>query len=148
MFQKLLAVLAISAFEFHSNFFGNKKPFAKLDEEQLQKIEDALAEKDTSALEKTIAEQANTITGLTTSATEIESAVNQALQLNGIDELGEDTTIGEAIAALGAKCKEYGDATSTHTIVDTDGKEKPDENGLVDNWYDPNAEHNQMLNKI
>ena len=65
-FQKLVALLGLGTIVLDTNFFGNKKPFAKFDEEQLQKIEDALEEKDTSALEQKITEHETTISGLNT----------------------------------------------------------------------------------
>lgn len=141
-FQKLVALLGLGTIVLDTNFFGNKKPFAKFDEEQLQKIEDALEEKDTSALEQKITEHETTISGLNTEKSGIENAVNQALQLNGL-ELPEGTTMADAVALLGTTCKTYGDSKSTHTIVQNDGVEKSD--GTEEK--SSNYAHNQVFDE-
>ncbi|MDR2205772.1 MAG: hypothetical protein LBE36_06430 [Flavobacteriaceae bacterium] len=125
-FQKLAALLVLGSIELHSNFFGTKKPFAKFDEDQLQKIEDDLVEKDTSALDEKISEQEETIKGLNTEKSEIENAVNQALELNGI-KIPEGASITDAVALIGQTCKTYGDSKETHTVVKTDGIDKGDD---------------------
>lgn len=137
-FTKLTAVLALAEIPLHSNFFGTKKPFAKLEEDQLQAIEDALATNDTAELEQKVNSLTESNTALQTTHTEVENAVNDALALNGLT-IPENSSLAEAIALLGnAK------ATATHEIPPTNGEEAPSENGLVDNFFDPNAPHNKI----
>jgi len=143
-YKLLCALLALTDIEFHSNFFGNKKPTAKLDEEQLQSIEDALAKNDTSALQTTIDEQNTTISTMQTEKTDMENALSEAFSINGLD-LPEGTSVAEAIAALGTKCKEFGSAKNTHSIPRTDGKDKhPAADGLIEGYFDPKDPHNQI----
>lgn len=141
---KICALLALNQIELHSNFFGNKKPTAKLDEEQLQSIEDALAQNDTSALQTTITAHEATIATMQTDRTNAENALSEAFSMNGLD-LPEGTSVAEAIATLGTKCKEYGASKNTHSIPQTNGhSEQPSADGLVDGYFDPKDEHNQI----
>lgn len=143
-FPKLTSLLGQSLIELHSSFFGNNKPFAKLDEEQLQNIETALETTDNSALTAQIEEHEATILTLNTSSTETQNALDQALQLNEIS-LPEGSTSAAAIVALGQKCKEYGASKNRHVDPKNNGEEKPENpQGLVDGYFDPNAEHNQI----
>ena len=138
-YKLLSAVLALASIELHSNFFGNKKPTAKFDEDQLQSIEDALEKNDTSALQATITTHEETIATMQTEKTNVENALSEAFSMNGL-ELPEGTSVAEAIATLGTKCKEYGDSTDTHSIVRTNGIDKNPEE-------DPSAEyeHNKVM---
>ena len=143
-YKLLCALLALTNIELHSNFFGNKKPTAKLDEEQLQSIEDALAKNDTSALQTTIDEQTTTISTMQTEKTDMENALNEAFSINGLD-LPEGISAAEAIAALGTKCKEYGSDKNTHSIPRSDGKDRhPVADGLIEGYFDPKDPHNQI----
>lgn len=143
-YKLLCALLALTNIELHSNFFGNKKPTAKLDEEQLQSIEDALGKNDTSALQSTIDEQNTTISTMQTEKTDMENALSEAFSINGLD-LPEGTSVAEAIATLGTKCKEFGGAKNTHSIPPTDGKDKQEAaDGLIDGYFDPKDPHNQI----
>ena len=142
-FNLLCALLALSNLELHSNLLGTKKPVAKFDEDQLQSIEDALAQNDTSALTSQITAHEATISGLNTEAENISTAINDAFALNGLD-LPEGTSIAEAIATLGTQCKTYGDSNQSHSIPKTDGLDKIEENKLADGFFDANAPHNQL----
>lgn len=145
--KNVCAALALEQIDFHSNILPGSKPVAKFDEAQVQKLDAALAEKDTSALDSTISEQATTIASHVQNETAINGAIEAAFTLNGL-ELPEGTSAADAIATLSAKCKEHGEATNTHSIPLTDGKDKNPENGLIDGYIDPNAEHNQLLTKL
>lgn len=125
-YKLLSAVLALASIELHSNFFGNKKPTAKFDEDQLQSIEDALAKNDTSALQNQITEHESTISGMQTEKTNTENAISDAFSMNKL-ELPEGASMAEAIAILGTKCQEYGSSNHTHSLTHTDGIDK-DEN--------------------
>lgn len=142
-YKLLTAILAVAQIELHSNFFGNKKPTAKFDEDQLQSIEDALAKTDTSALETTISTHEATIATMQTDKTNVENALSEAFSINGLD-MPEGASFAEAIATLGTKCKEMGSSNNTHSLPKNDGKEKPEGNGLIDGYFDPNDAHNQI----
>ncbi|WP_418124266.1 hypothetical protein ACNFU2_06535 [Chryseobacterium sp. PTM-20240506] len=144
--KKVLAVLGLQAFTFHNNFWGSGEAHVKLDNKQLQLIEDALEKKET---ENTTAEGAESladlqakVTGFEAKETAVQEALTAALSLNGIAAT-EGQTVAQAIEVLGTKCKEYGDSKETHSIIQTDGKEKPSD-GLQNGFYDPTAPHNQL----
>lgn len=144
-FPKLTALLGVAQIEMHSNFFGNKKPVAKLDQEQLEAIEKGLEQNDVSALTSEIEAKGNDITALIANQTAMEEAITGALQLNGL-ELPENATQAEAIALLATTCKEYGEAKNvTHSVAGSNGVEavqNPD--ALIDGYLDPNDEHNKQ----
>ena len=142
-YQLLTALLALTNIDLHSNFFGNKKPTAKFDEEQLQNIEDALAEKDTTGLQSTITAHEATIATMTTESSNLENALSEAFSLNSL-EMPEGTSTAEAIAILGTKCKEFGDNKSTHSLIKNDGIDKGEGDQLVHGYFDPNDAHNQI----
>ena len=144
--KNLCALLALEQIDFHSNILPGSKPVAKFNEDQVQKIEAALEEKDTAALDKKVEEQGQTIANHVSADAAVTAAIVAAFEANGL-ELAEGTPTVDAIATLSAKCKEYGESTDTHTLPKTDGKEKP-QGGLVDGYIDPNAEHNQIIAKV
>ncbi|MET3035835.1 hypothetical protein ABXT08_07030 [Chryseobacterium sp. NRRL B-14859] len=144
--KKLLAVLGLQAFTFHNNFWGSGEAHVKLDNKQLQLIEDALENKATEnpANEdaKTLEDLQAQVSGFEANEAAVQEALTAALGLNGI-EAAEGQTVAEAITALGAKCKEYGSSKNTHSFIHTNGVEKePD--GLIEGYFDPNAPHNQL----
>ncbi|WP_313091898.1 hypothetical protein [Chryseobacterium flavum] len=145
--KKLLAVLGLQAFTFHNNFWGNGEAHVKLDNKQLQLIEDALeknaTENPANEDAKTLEDLQATISGLEANETAVQEALTAALNLNGI-ERKEGQSVAQAIADLGAKCKEYGDSKETHSIIKTTGVEKPSGDGIQNGFYDPNAPHNQI----
>ena len=136
--KRVLAVLGIQAFVFHStNSFGKGEKHVRLKEEELQKIEDAL-EKQTSA------EDAETLATLQANETATQEALSAAFELHGLKTV-EGQTVAEAVEALSAKCTEYGEATNSHSIHKTDGKDKQeDAEELKGGFYDENAAHNQI----
>ena len=140
--KNVCAALALDKIDFHSNLMG-KNPVAKFDESQVQLLDEALAKTvDTSALDKTINEQSQTIANHVTNETAISNAVKAAFTLNGL-ELPENTSDADAIATLSAKCKEYGKSTNTHSLIRTDGiDDDPD--------ADPSANyaHNKALTDL
>lgn len=135
--KRVLGVLGIQAFVFHSNFFKNEKKHVRLTEEELQLIEDAL-EKQTSA------EDAETLATLQANETAIQEALTAAFELHGL-EVVEGQSVAEAVEALSAKCTEYGENKNSHSIHRTNGKDKQeDEEELKEGFYDSNAAHNQI----
>ena len=142
-FPLIAALFGLAEVAFHKDWFGGKA-FAKFDEDAMEKIEAAVKQNDVSALEQTIAEQKTTIEGLEASALETKNVVQQALELNGL-ELGEgESSLNEAVATLGKKCKEFGENKNRHSFSGHNGEEKPEGNGLVDGYFDPNDAHNQI----
>jgi hypothetical protein len=144
--KKLLAVLGLQAFTFHNNFWGSGEAHVKLDNKQLQLIEDALEKNanETPANEdaKTLEDLQAQVSGFEAKETAVQEALTAALGLNGI-ETTEGQSVAEAITALAAKCKEYGSSTNTHSFIHTTGVDKePD--GLIEGYFDPNAPHNQL----
>lgn len=137
--KNICAVLALDKIELHGNILPGSQPVAKFNQAQLDKLDAALAEKDTSALDQKIKDQADTIATHESNESAISQAVKAAYALNGL-ELTEGTSAVEAIAALSEKCKEYGDSADTHSIVNTDGVDKSTEE-------DPSAnyEHNKVM---
>jgi hypothetical protein len=143
-FPKLKGLTGQEAIDLHTNFFGNKKPFAKFDKDQLEKIEAALETNDVSGLTQKIADLDANIINLNAVQAETQNAIDQALQLNGIT-IPEGATTAEAIIALGAKCKEYGSSENRHVTPKNNGEEKPENNqSLIDGYFDPKAPHNQV----
>lgn len=145
--NKLLAVLGIQAFVFHNNFWGTGEAHVKLDNKQLQMIEDALEKKagENKADEntETLADLQAQITGFQANETAVQEALTAAMALNGITAT-KGQSVAEAISALGTKCKEYGDSTETHSILQTDGLDKESGDGLQQGFFDPKAPHNQQ----
>lgn len=138
-FKLLAAVLATEVINLKAGLFGGK-PFASFDEEALEKIENALEEKDTTAL--TAENEA-----LKNEAQNTVNALTEALSLNDIS-LGVEATVVDQIKALGQKCKEYGEKKNVHTTLTNNGKEPDLDEGLIEGYIDPNAEHNKLLNSI
>lgn len=136
-FQKLTALLALGEISLNAGLFGNKKPFARLDEDQLQTIEEALEKNDTSDLEEQLTTAKDEIKG-------VENAVEQALEVAGL-KAGD--SLVASIVALGEKCKEYGESKDRHTFAKNSGKEE-EVNGLIDGYLDPNDEHNKLLKSL
>lgn len=143
-YQKLMALLGLTQLMLHSNFFGTKQPFAKLEEEQLQKIEDAIETSDTSALEEQITNleaEKQTLeeqkTALEADINALTTAVNDGLNANGLT-LAEEKGLAEAIAMI-SNAK----VNATHEIPPVNGEEKPTD-GLENGFFDPKAAHNQI----
>lgn len=134
--KRVLVVLGIQAFVFHSNFFKNEKKHVRLNEEELQKIEDAL-EKQTSA------EDAETLATLQADETATQEALSAAFELHGLKTV-EGQTVAEAVEVLSAKCTEYGESKNQHSFHKTDGKDKQEDED-VDNSAD--YAHNQVFNE-
>lgn len=137
--KNICAVLALDKIELHGNILPGSQPVAKFNQAQLDKLEAALEEKDTSALDQKIKDQEATIATHESNETAITQAVKSAFEMNGL-EITEGISTVEAIATLSAKCKEYGNSTNTHSIVRTDGI---DENSVED--PSANYEHNKVM---
>ena len=126
--NKLLAVLGFASFTFHGNFWDvSGKKHVKLQEEDLQKIEDAL-EKNAAGEDATaLADLQAKITGYEANETAVQEALTNALTMNGL-EFAEGQTVVDAIASLGTTCKEYGASKDRgHNQPKNDGQEKAED---------------------
>ncbi len=142
-YKLLCAVLGIASVEMKAGFFGGK-PFASFNEEQLQAIENALAEKTGVTAEQLQQLQTNLQEQQQTNQA-VETAVSAAMELNGLDAAG---TVVEQVELLGTTCKQYGEKTTTHTLLNNNGEETASDDDLIDGYLDPNAEHNKILANI
>lgn len=135
-YSRIVALLGLSEMVLHSNLFGGKA-FAKLSEDELEKINAALEEKDTKALEEELAAGKENMAAL-------QDAVEQALEHAGLEAKG---TLQENIVLLGEKCREYGDSKNRHNFPENNGKDEPT-NGLVDGYLNPEDSHNKLIKNL
>ena len=135
-YSRIVALLGLSEMVLHSNLFGGKA-FAKLSEDELEKINAALEEKDTKALEEELASGKENMAAL-------QDAVEQALEHAGLEAKG---TLQENIVLLGEKCREYGDSKNRHNFPENNGKDEPT-NGLEDGYLDPEDSHNKLIKNL
>lgn len=150
-YQKLTAVLGLAQISLSRGALGLSTPTATFSEEDLEKVEQALAQGDAQAMEAlqqevaTLKEELATAKEGQAKAIEnvmaVEVAVSDALETAGLQ--AEEEITG-SIALLGAKCKEYGNSKERHSFPDNNGKEE-NTDGLIEGYFDPNDEHNQYL---
>lgn len=143
-YPKLSALLGLSEIVLNAGIFGNKKPFAKLDEDDLAKVEGALEDSETESLKEELNQANENLIAEKQTVLAVENAVEQALALAG---LTAKETLVENIVLLGEKCKEYGDSKNRHSTPENNGTEEST-NGLINGYIDPNDAHNKMLNSI
>lgn len=150
-YAKITALLGLAQLTLHSGVagaMGLAKPVAKLTEEDLEKIENALnhdfetenaqlkADLETANKDKKEAED---------KLTSMEGQVAEALQTAGL-EGGEDAL--ENINLLGEKCKEFGESKARHSFADNNGKDNEGKEKYIDGHIDPNDAHNQLINQL
>lgn len=147
-YTNILQVLAVETLELHSGVFGSKKPFAKLTEEDLEKLDKSLAEPtnatEIEALKQRITELENENAVFEKTLAETTAEVEKAIETAGLEK---QSGLIENISHLGAKCKEYGESSDRHTFAENNGKEEPTD-GLIENYINPNDEHNQLLKDL
>lgn len=119
----LLSVLGLSVLETHSGVMSSKS-HVRLSEDELDKVEKALEANDVTALNTTIKEQKEKISGHEKFDGDLKNSLTAAFAENKLD-MG-DMSPTDAIAALSAKCKEHGEAKNSHSIPSNDGKDKND----------------------
>ncbi len=125
-----------------NGIFGGK-PFVSFNEEQLEKIEKALAVQSNEELQQSVTALMAENAEMKATSETVTTAVNKALGLNGLEQ---KETLAESVELLGTTCKEYGEKKPTHTITKNDGKEvEVEEDGLLLGYIDPNAAHNKIL---
>lgn len=115
----LLGVLGLSVLETHSGVMSSKS-HVRFTEEELDKVEKALEANDVTALNTTIKEQETKISNHEKFDGELKESLTAAFAANKL-EMG-DMSPKDAIAHLSAKCKEYGEATNTHSTPPTNGQ--------------------------
>lgn len=143
-YPKLTALLGLAQIELHSGAFGFNKPFAKLSEEELSKIEQALLEDKSQEHQETIQALEDEKALMQEKLTAMETAVATALLTAGLEA---SENLIDNITQLGEKCKEYGSSKERHSFPENDGEEK-ESNALIDGYLDPNDAHNQLLNQM
>ncbi|MFL9835005.1 hypothetical protein [Chryseobacterium terrae] len=149
-YPKLGAFLGLAMINIQSGFFG-QKAHARFDEEQLQKLEDHMAQESGENLQA----QLNTLqqkydaleisnTTLQTEKDGLQNAVTAALELNGLTaEVTAETTSSQAVELLGTTCKKYGSNENRHSFPANNGQTPP-ENGLIGGVVDMKDAHNQI----
>lgn len=144
--KKLIALLGLAEITMHSNIFGGAA-HARLNQEQLQTVEDALENAGENDQTETITNLQTQVSTFEAGNISVENALAEAFEANGL-VLEEGQTVTDAIALLGTTCKEYGSATTTHTIPGTDGTDDAGTGEqLVDGYINPNDEHNKYFNQ-
>ena len=146
-YTKLTALLGLAEITLHSGTFSMGTPFAKLNEEQLDLIENALAkdqENDIIALQNQLTEATSKASAFEKITTETAKAIETAMQTAGLEK--QEGMI-ENINLLAEKCKEFGEDKNRHSFPDNNGKEEGSEK-LIDGYLDPKDFHNQLINNL
>lgn len=144
-FKFLSLVLGVTALEFNTPLMGGKKT-TKLDEEQAEKIEEALAltdqlKEENQAL-KAHAER------MKTSLKEVRKALDDALKSNNL-EWPKDIVSG--ITALGDQCKKYAESKNSHSFTPVQGSDddpREDEPKLVGGYMNPDDDIYQSFKNL
>lgn len=146
-YTKLTALLGLAEITLHSGTFSMGTPFAKLNEEQLDLIENALAkdqENDTITLQNQLTEATSKASAFEKITTETAKAIEIAMQTAGLEK--QEGMI-ENINLLAEKCKEFGEDKNRHSFPDNNGKEEGSEE-LIDGYLNPKDFHNQLINNL
>ena len=146
-YTKLTALLGLAEITLHSGTFSMGTPFAKLNEEQLDLIENALAkdpENDIIALQNQLTEATSKASAFEKITTETAKAIETAMQTAGLEK--QEGMI-ENINLLAEKCKEFGEDKNRHSFPDNNGKEEGSEE-LIDGYLNPKDFHNQLINNL
>lgn len=146
-YTKLTALLGLAEITLHSGTFSMGTPFAKLNEEQLDLIENALTkdhENDTITLQNQLTEATSKASAFEKITTETAKAIETAMQTAGLEK--QEGMI-ENINLLAEKCKEFGEDKNRHSFPDNNGKEEGSEE-LIDGYLNPKDFHNQLINNL
>ena len=146
-YTKLTALLGLAEITLHSGTFSMGTPFAKLNEEQLDLIENALAkdhENDFITLQNQLTEATSKASAFEKITTETAKAIETAMQTAGLEK--QEGMI-ENINLLAEKCKEFGEDKNRHSFPDNNGKEEGSEE-LIDGYLNPKDFHNQLINNL
>lgn len=146
-YTKLTALLGLAEITLHSGTFSMGTPFAKLNEEQLDLIENALAkdhENDIITLQNQLTEATSKASAFEKITTETAKAIETAMQTAGLEK--QEGMI-ENINLLAEKCKEFGEDKNRHSFPDNNGKEEGSEE-LIDGYLNPKDFHNKLINNL
>lgn len=146
-YTKLTALLGLAEITLHSGTFSMGTPFAKLNEEQLDLIENALAkdhENDIITLQNQLTEATSKASAFEKITTKTAKAIETAMQTAGLEK--QEGMI-ENINLLAEKCKEFGEDKNRHSFPDNNGKEEGSEE-LIDGYLNPKDFHNQLINNL
>lgn len=143
-YKKITALLGITEITMNTGVFGNKQSFAKMTQEDLEKIENALNGSESEDLNNKLKVLTKDLNAEKQKNSDYENAVEQALQHAGLKS--EDNLV-QSIALLGEKCKEYGESTNRHSFPENNGEDESADR-LIDGYLNPNDEHNKILKII
>ena len=138
-YTKLTALLGLAEITLHSGTFSMGTPFAKLNEEQLDLIENAII-----TLQNQLTEATSKASAFEKITTETAKAIETAMQTAGLEK--QEGMI-ENINLLAEKCKEFGEDKNRHSFPDNNGKEEGSEE-LIDGYLNPEDFHNQLINNL
>lgn len=148
-YAKITALLGLAQLTLHSGVagaMGLAKPVAKLTEEDLEKIENALGNiENVEALQQKLSDataKAETYEKITA---ETAQAVENAMETAGLEK---QEGLIENINLLGEKCKEFGESKDRHSFAENNGKDEEGKEKYIDGHIDPNDAHNQLINQL
>lgn len=145
-YAKITALLGLAQLTLHSGIVGMGKPVAKLTEEDLEKIENALENNENiEALQQKLSDAEASSATFEKVVAETAQAVENAMETAGLEK---QEGLVENINLLGEKCKEFGESKDRHSFADNNGKDEEGKEKYIDGHIDPNDAHNQLINQL
>lgn len=145
-YAKITALLGLAQLTLHSGITGMGKPVAKLTEEDLEKIENALENNENiEALQQKLSDAEASSATFEKVVAETAQAVENAMETAGLEK---QEGLVENINLLGEKCKEFGESKDRHSFADNNGKDEEGKEKYIDGHIDPNDAHNQLINQL
>lgn len=145
-YAKITALLGLAQLTLHSGIVGMGKPVAKLTEEDLEKIENALENNENiEALQQKLSDAEASSATFEKVVAETAQAVENAMETAGLEK---QEGLVENINLLGEKCKEFGESKDRHSFADNNGKDDEGKEKYIDGHIDPNDAHNQLINQL
>lgn len=145
-YAKITALLGLAQLTLHSGIVGMGKPVAKLTEEDLEKIENALENNENiEALQQKLSDAEASSATFEKVVAETAQAVENAMETAGLEK---QEGLVENINLLGEKCKEFGESKDRHSFADNNGKDNEGKEKYIDGHIDPNDAHNQLINQL
>lgn len=145
-YAKITALLGLAQLTLHSGITGMGKPVAKLTEEDLEKIENALENiENVEALQQKLSDAEASSATFEKVVAETAQAVENAMETAGLEK---QEGLVENINLLGEKCKEFGESKDRHSFAENNGKDEEGKEKYIDGHIDPNDAHNQLINQL
>lgn len=145
-YAKITALLGLAQLTLHSGITGMGKPVAKLTEEDLEKIENALENNENiEALQQKLSDAEASSATFEKVVAETAQAVENAMETAGLEK---QEGLVENINLLGEKCKEFGESKDRHSFAENNGKDEEGKEKYIDGHIDPNDAHNQLINQL